>query len=286
MGSEAGKRSRGRAAAFGLWALLLVPACAQQRAAVKPSERPAPAKAPATEGSREPAAGTAVEPGPERDGWAARAEPPAPAPARIEDFMSTHFLIVTWARDAVINGSLEALREPLTALADFDYGSVAPGGWMEPIAALQTTARITAESESLDAAAAGVAVMARQCGDCHTAERHKPYFGPDIHARQPLEPGSLRERMERHIWATDRMWEGLTAPSEDAWNAGAAALANVPVENIAAQVPVKFVPALRRLRELGTAALSADTRDARTKSYGTLLASCAACHAHADEFSF
>lgn len=270
-----------RAMAIGCVAAGLLTSCAHESAAAKPSAHPAPQPASA---SAQP--GAAVEElAAERDESPDELDEFGAAPVRIEDFMNSHFVIITWARDAVINGSLEALREPLYTMADFDYKPVAPGGWMEKIAAIQATARITAEAESLAMAAAGVATMARQCGDCHTAERHKPYFGPDIRARRPVEPGSLQERMERHIWATDRMWEGLTAPSEDAWNAGAAALANLPVDKAAARLPEEYVAQLRTLRELGAAAVHADTRADRANVFGAMLASCATCHADEDELT-
>jgi hypothetical protein len=45
-----------------------------------------------------------------------RAQRPAPT-EQIEDYMADHFVIVTYSRDAVINGDLDALREPLQVFA-------------------------------------------------------------------------------------------------------------------------------------------------------------------------
>jgi cytochrome c2 len=276
------KREHGRrGTAAVLWALAQLGGCAHDPAPARPTVHAAPATANANT-----ATPAAQAPEAQAEWGASAAELEPRPPARIEDYMEGHFVIATWSRDAVINGTIDDLREPLLTLADFDYGPVAPGAWMPQIAALQATARLTAHADSLEAAATGVATMARQCGDCHAAERHKPYFGPDIRASQPRPPNSLRERMERHIWATDRMWEGLTAPSEDAWNAGAAALARLPLETPSseARIPAEFEGRLRRLRELGSSALEAETRAERANLYASLLATCANCHAHQDEF--
>ena len=212
----------------------------------------------------------------------------SPTPPTIKDYMEAHFVITTWSRDAVINGSLDALREPLLAMADFDYGRVAPGDWMAQIVALQATARVTAGAESLEAAAIGVATMARQCGDCHTEKRHKLYFGPDIRTTERPPEASLRERMERHVWAADRMWEGLTGPSDNAWNAGAAALAAVPLASPDSDVVLSaaFKKRLRDMRTVGTKALAAESRAERADVYASLLVSCADCHSQAEELEF
>ena len=70
------------------------------------------------------------------------------------------------------------MREPLRRLADYEYRTVAPGGWMPFVADLQEAARLTADAENLDLAASGVATMARVCGDCHRAKAAGPEVTP------------------------------------------------------------------------------------------------------------
>jgi hypothetical protein len=211
-----------------------------------------------------------------------------PVPTSIEDYMVDHFVIATWSRDAVINGVLEALREPMDAIAHFDYSATTPEEWMPRVSRMQAAARVTASAESLTIAAAGVAAMARECGDCHAEHRKSPYFGPDIRAPKSPPPDSLGERMQRHIWAADRMWEGLTAPSNEAWNAGASALARAPGGSPASELPLPadFVERLSALREVGKRALQARRSEQRAKAYGLLIASCADCHARGYDFVF
>jgi cytochrome c553 len=211
-----------------------------------------------------------------------------PVPPRIEDYMADHFAIATWSRDAVINGVLEALREPLQAIADFDYSPVTPESWMPRVRRMQAAARVTASADSLTIAAAGVAAMAQQCGDCHAEHRQGAYFGPDIQAPRSPPPDSLGERMQRHSWAADRMWEGLTGPSNEAWNAGASALARAPGGSPASEppLPADFVTRLHAVREIGKSALEARRREERAKVYGMLIASCADCHTRGYDFVF
>ena len=130
--------------------------------------------------------------------------------------------------------------------------------------------------------------MARECGDCHAEQRHRPYFGPDIHAPAAPPPDSLGERMQQHMWAADRMWEGLTASVDAAWNAGASALARVPDHSPAGEppLPADFVAQLIALRDLGTRALASSTSKERAEVYGLLLASCADCHVHELQLTF
>jgi len=94
--------------------------------------------------------------------------------------------------------------------------------------------------------------------------------------------------MYRHMWAADRLWEGLTGPSDEAWRAGAQALVRAPEQAPRTQPPLppRFVSALRQVRELGQRALEADSLADRANVYGVFLASCASCHALQVELEF
>lgn len=218
-----------------------------------------------------------------------QAQVPAPAvapesndpehPDRIEAFMLEHFAIVTWARDCVISANLEALRDPVRALAKYEYRTVAPGGWMPFVADLQEAAQLTSNAENLDLAATGVATMARVCGDCHRQKAPGAKFDPPQPEAKRTKRDSFDQRMQRHIWAADRMWAGLTEPSDEAWSAGAAALAALP-ETAPPSVDPEVAAALREVRELGTRALDASSPRDRADVYGLLISTCANCHAH------
>jgi cytochrome c553 len=150
---------------------------------------------------------------------------------------------------------------------------------------LQQAARLTAQASTLDAAASGVATMARICGECHVANG-----GPKPPAVDPDQPraakrDTLAKRMIRHMVAADELWEGLTMPSEAAWKAGADALRHAPTTAHQA-LPRGFVTRLLEVRELGEDADEAQTPEQRSNVLGQLLATCAECHALRVEHDF
>lgn len=203
--------------------------------------------------------------------------------ADVRTVMEDHFMLTKVARDAVIAGDLAAVRDPLHVLADYAYPSELPESWRGSLLQLRETARKTAEATSLDAAAKGVAAMARVCGDCHLKNTGDAELGA---SSEPLAARSeaLQERMERHVLALDRMWIGLTGPSEDAWRDGAAVLAHAPARVDAATPEVRA--ALLELRTLGTRATQAKSTHARAEVYARMLSKCARCHALHAEIEF
>jgi hypothetical protein len=207
----------------------------------------------------------------------------ATEPDSIANFMPQHFLIVAWARDAVVDGDLEDLREPLQALADYNYASVVPGGWMRGVAELQAAARLTATAENLTVAASGVAAMTRVCGECHEQQGHRLALFPEEVATKTPKSDEFSTRMHRHAWGSERLWEGLMAPSDQAWQAGAAALAHAPVKapKLPAGAPKEFAASLTKLRDLGLRATQATSADERSNLYALTLAMCADCHSQA-----
>lgn len=203
--------------------------------------------------------------------------PPPPASASLGEVMGDHFAITSWARDSVIAGLLPPLREPLIALADYHYDEVQTGGWLPWIAELQEAARLTSKAATLDAAAMGVATMARVCGECHRAN----HAGPAIPAAgDPLErrkADTVEERMARHMWASELLWEGLTGPSDVTWRAGVKVLLEAP-DALDEAMPQSFDADLQQVRVLSQNAEAADSLADRANVYGLLIATCADCH--------
>jgi hypothetical protein len=199
--------------------------------------------------------------------------------------MADHFQITLWARDAVVEGDLEALRAPLRALADYRYDSF-PSSWMNDIKQLQSAARRTSEAQTLTAAAAGVAAIGRSCGSCHRNHGHSLSRDPVGAEAAATVSDPVRARMHRHFWATERLWEGLMAPSDRAWQAGASALAHAPAQAPKARPhgPAGFAKSLTHLRELGARATTAESLDERAELYGLALATCADCHSNSEAF--
>jgi hypothetical protein len=83
--------------------------------------------------------------------------------------------------------------------------------------------------------------------------------------------------MNRHVWALDRMWEGLIAPSDAAWRAGAVALADAPL-HFSGQSNEQANQLAAKVHELAGSARSASSAKDRAGVYGELLQTCSLCH--------
>lgn len=203
--------------------------------------------------------------------------PEPPASTKLGDVMADHFLIASWARDSVIAGLLEPMKGPLNALADYHYDELPAPGWAPQLAQLQAAARLTSSAGTLDAAAMGVATMARICGECHAQKHAGPVIPPVPELGRRASADSVPERMDRHMWATELLWEGLTGPSDAAWKAGADALLRAP-ERLDAELPATFDAELREVQSLGEQARNAMSLSERADLFGLLIATCANCH--------
>ena len=89
--------------------------------------------------------------------------------------------------------------------------------------------------------------------------------------------------MVRHIWAADRMWEGLVGPSEEAWLAGAEALSETGpalAEAFRASLPAGVLAGfLEEVNALANQAITSNERGERPGIYGRILDACHRCHA-------
>ncbi len=206
------------------------------------------------------------------DGSASREE--------LDKLMKEHFATAVWARDAVIDGNLEPIRQPLRILSDYGYETV-PLAWMGGIARLQAAARLTSNAESLEAAASGIASLANICGRCHLDQSHVVPLDKHDFVDEGSASEGIRQRMSRHAWAAERLWDGLVAPSDDAWRTGAAALAQTPKPDEPATLD--FARDFDELRKLGVRAHSETTSAIRAEIYGRVLTTCSRCHARVDE---
>lgn len=191
--------------------------------------------------------------------------------------MADHFLVALWARDAVIAGDIEHMREPLAMVASYQY-DVAPANWRQPLRQLQIAADVVSSASTIELAARGVAQIGQQCGACHVSETAQPRVPEAGPKAEPVERGALSKRMEQHMWATDQLWEGLTMASEEAWQAGASALASAPLTSQFGATHA-LTPALQEVRRLGRRATTAISPEQRVTVYAALLATCGKCHA-------
>lgn len=214
---------------------------------------------------------------------------PRAAPAQAEsdeqattvaDHMHAQLTVLTTIKSAIIAGRLEDAREHATWLADHETVAGLPENFEPFLAKMRTYARHVIEAKELLSAAESVSKMAQTCGACHLANGVHLEFGYDQLPRQDIE--DVVTHMQRHQWATDRLWEGLIGPSDRAWNRGVDMLIDVPL--VADDVTTtsahfhEIGEIASRIHALGGMGSETVTADARTELYGEVLGLCASCH--------
>jgi hypothetical protein len=194
--------------------------------------------------------------------------------------MTVHFQRVVEVEAALIRGDLEAARGGAQYIADHDEVSGLPESGTPWLSAMRAEARSVAAARDIDAASGAASRMVKTCGDCHHTVRKGPSI---VVGALPHESGTATStEMTLHQWAADRMRDGLIGPSDSAWSAGAAALANDPIYQ--ADVAVRtgrfqqMEEMARRTVDLGRRAAAMRDGFERAAAYGEFLASCAACH--------
>lgn len=199
--------------------------------------------------------------------------------------MAEHFKSGVKMRDAVIAGDLAALKKDAQWMAEHDLAGEMPDTWKSRVSSMQDAAKGALDAKTVQDGAEAVAAMAGACGSCHSA-----LGGPKVAASEPPVEGSgAAMHMTRHQWAAARMWEGLTAPSSDAWVKGAEVMADAPLtpQAVAGQ---KSVPAeidalakeahaiAEKARGIKDPATSGPAASERAAMYGKFLQTCATCH--------
>ncbi|MEZ4421972.1 MAG: hypothetical protein R3E98_01065 [Gemmatimonadota bacterium] len=192
--------------------------------------------------------------------------------------MGEHFMASVDLQTAVIRGDLEEARSHAEWLATHDEPT-RMAATEEAFRGLRDAARAGASARTLTGMAEATARIAYQCGACHTATGS----GPEMLPGSPPDPGAdAQASMFGHIWGTDRMWEGLVAPSEPSWSAGARVLA---LSRLDASAVVTDPARQARLRDLEAEVTDVAEQAGRTgdggeraRLYGRLLATCAPCH--------
>ena len=218
-------------------------------------------------------------------GWAE--EEPEEGLSAIAEHMHSHLDQISLIKNAVIAGDLDAIRKPAVWLATHEIPKGLTGAWLPYVQEMRRYASRAAAAEDLVAAAGAISEIARTCGDCHRASGFSIAFGMD--ERPPADQQSLMTQMQRHLWAADRMWEGLIGPSDGAWNRGADILSevNLVTSDIvgagtkgasALENQAEISELLGRARDMGEMGGQATSVELRSGLYGQFLSSCASCH--------
>lgn len=179
----------------------------------------------------------------------------------------------------VVLGRMDRVRDAAAWIAEGEGRGDLPAGAEAYEARLRETAGLIARDQEPAAAAMHTAQMAALCGSCHLATGGGPRF---VAGSEPEEGSTTGKRMIRHVWASDRMWEGLVGPSDEMWSAGTRVLEE-GAETLEGAARASLSPeasrrTLTELRNLGRTGAAATTQEARASVYGKLLGTCYECH--------
>jgi hypothetical protein len=198
-----------------------------------------------------------------------------PSGSSVERIMQAHFKDALLIRQAVIAGLPEDAVDPAHALTHIQDLDQLPNGWRVFVERMQVAASRIQDSTTSSLAAAATADLGVSCGMCH--QRHG---GPKVSNQPaPAQGTSIESRMARHVWATERLWEGLIVPSNEAWTAGAQALSSEPFPSeVLKEGGVYSRSAAGDFAKLASNAPKKKTPEQRAALYAELLVTCGSCH--------
>jgi cytochrome c553 len=189
-------------------------------------------------------------------------------PAPLANPMAQHGVATFAMRYALARGDLEGFR---SAAGIFASGAeVMPDPHFrvafKPVAAAAQQAKL---AETTDSQARALAELGLACARCHVEHGR-----PEVSLTAP--PTELR----RHVWAADRMWEGLMGPSIDAWSKGADAMSDAPLFRDD-PAPVELPVATLAMRTWTSARMGRDATsdEVRATAFAGVYATCSDCHA-------
>lgn len=149
--------------------------------------------------------------------------------------------------------------------------------WASQSALARVRANALAAAPDNDEGCRRTARLAEACARCHIDANVIPMFGspPPL----PADGVEVGARMARHVWAVDRLSEGMIGAVNDSWLAGLDVLARAPAPWSAMDADRAALS--RRLQELADQTqkhVAKDDLSARARAYGEILVTCAACH--------
>ncbi|MBX3274881.1 MAG: hypothetical protein KF729_31750 [Sandaracinaceae bacterium] len=191
-----------------------------------------------------------------------------PEPTEAQRAMHDRYDAVAAMRRALVRGELDVAQAVARSIGPVAAALPAAA---EPLRGLvpERAARVAAASD-IGAASRAFGALLEGCGRCHAAAEARWTFDT------PARPGDAEgERMRRHEWAVERMWEALVVEDHDRYDLGAAMLADAPLGEDAALAAL-----VAGVRASAAAGRDAPSMGARAEAYGDVLARCAECHRH------
>lgn len=177
----------------------------------------------------------------------------------------------------LIRGQLEEVRSFARAISNAPE-EPGLGAWSRHAALVRDRAAALATAHGVDEACRRAAQLADACAGCHVESGASPEFRSP--GRIPPDQPTIEARMARHLWATDRLWEGIVGGADDAWRAGLDVLATTPLQaSELSREQSAFGRKLQRLADQARLRQGTEIAQDRARSYGEILMTCAGCHA-------
>jgi cytochrome c553 len=191
--------------------------------------------------------------------------------------MHENFDLLRAIEKLVVRGRLDEAKAFAKSIAEAP-DEPGLGAFTEHTIRVRQRAHALSQAKTADEAARLEAQLAAACAGCHEAAGVVPEFTTTALQAPPDEP-TVQARMSRHLWATDRLWEGIVGGAEEPWQQGLDVLAAAPLDS--PQITGERLAIAKRLQQLAATARMRkgnDTTADRARVYGEMLSTCAACH--------
>jgi cytochrome c553 len=208
----------------------------------------------------------------------------AASPARLDNPLKVRFNMNRQVDDLreiqrlLVLGRLDQARSRahFLTMTEDDPGLAA---WSAESARVVDAGHQLAASTSLAEACHHEAQVATACASCHIRTTHHSELFPPP-PPLPHDDGTQAARIAQHVWAADRLREGMIAGTTDEWRDGLAVLATSTLPTASTVDAPAIADRVRELAREGLASAQYATEplESRAEAYGQMLVTCAACH--------
>ena len=189
--------------------------------------------------------------------------------------MHENFGVVRGIERFLLRGQLDDAKQLAAAIGQAP-NAPGLGAFAEHTARVRKAAFDLASAKNLEQAVRREATLLQACAGCHVAAAIIPDLAPP--PALPPDRDSIDARMARHLWAADRLWDGIVAGDDAAWKVGIDLLASGPPTWAPPTKPQRdFAKRLQLIADSERRTRS--TRlSTRADTYGELFLTCVGCH--------
>lgn len=208
----------------------------------------------------------------------------SPSPTReavtpVQAHMYAHFDRAGEMHDALMKGKLEEAKAAAHWIGNHQERKEFSGRSVYLQDAMRAFASEVDHAPTLREATTAAARMGQACGDCHRENEVNPRF---LIGTVPPSGSGPKAEMARHVWAEERMWEGLVGADDHAWISGSEALRSGWLDTqevlLAPNDRAQVRDLVMQVYDLAGKASKADDSDQRARVFGDFLNTCAECH--------